>query len=82
MSHFIQSVAVIKSKCTTDRHRRINRWEHEAVLEIFDRRVKQAPEYIKMRKTTVEHPFGTMKSWMGATQFQMRTLDNVKSEMS
>jgi Transposase DDE domain len=27
-------------------------------------------------------PFGTLKAWMGATHFKMRTLDKVKTEMS
>ena len=35
-----------------------------------------------IRKSTVEHPFGTIKAWMGATHFQMRRLNNVKTEMS
>jgi hypothetical protein len=28
----------------------------------------------------VEHPFGTIKAWMGATHFQMRRLPKVASE--
>jgi hypothetical protein len=31
---------------------------------------------------TVEHPFGTIKSWMGATHFQMKTLKHVSTEMA
>lgn len=34
------------------------------------------------RKQTVEHPFGTIKAWMGATHFQTRTLNKVNTEMS
>jgi len=30
----------------------------------------------------VEHPFGTIKSWMGATHFEMKTLKNVGTEMA
>ncbi|MCJ8297810.1 MAG: transposase, partial [Pseudomonadales bacterium] len=30
----------------------------------------------------VEHPFGTIKQWMGSTHFEMRRLHNVKTEMS
>ena len=29
-----------------------------------------------------EHPFGTLKAWMGATHFLTRTLDKVRTEMS
>ena len=31
---------------------------------------------------TVEHPFGTLKAWMGATHFLTRTLDKVRTERS
>ena len=31
---------------------------------------------------TAEHPFGTIKAWMGATHFRLRTLEKVKTEMS
>jgi hypothetical protein len=33
-------------------------------------------------RQTVEHPFGTIKSWMGSTHFQMKTLKNVSTEMA
>ena len=36
----------------------------------------------KRRRQTVEHPFGTLKAWMGATHFLTRTLDKVRTEMS
>lgn len=35
-----------------------------------------------LRRCTVEHPFGTLKAWMGATHFLMKTLPKVKTEMS
>ena len=35
-----------------------------------------------VRRATVEHPFGTIKSWMGSTHFQMKTLKHVSTEMS
>ena len=35
-----------------------------------------------LRRSTVEHPFGTIKAWMGATHFRMRTLKNVRTEMA
>ena len=37
---------------------------------------------MRERRQTVEHPFGTIKSWMGATHFQMKTLKNVSTEMA
>ena len=35
-----------------------------------------------VRRQTVEHPFGTFKSWMGSTHFLTRTLKRVRTEMS
>ena len=72
----------MKSKCTTGKERRISRWEHEAILDIVESRLEQAPEMMKVRRSTVEHPFGTIKCWMGSTHFQMKTLKRVSAEMS
>ena len=37
---------------------------------------------MRARRETVEHPFGTIKYWMGSTHFQMKTLQRVSTEMS
>jgi len=37
---------------------------------------------MRVRRQTVEHVFGTLKAWMGATHFKTRRLKNVASEMS
>ena len=75
-------ICSLKAKCTTGKSRRVTRWQHEATLEAMEARLAQNPEMMTIRKSTVEHPFGTIKSWMGATHFQMRTLKNVSTEMS
>jgi transposase len=72
----------IKHRCTTGRERRITRWEHEHVLEAVQRRLDEHPEKMRQRRQTVEHPFGTIKAWMGATHFQMKTLKRVSTEMA
>ena len=72
----------LKAQCTTGQERRIKRWEHEAVLEAMQVRLDHAPEMMRIRRQTVEHPFGTIKSWMGATHFLTRTLARVSTEMS
>jgi transposase len=71
-----------KSKCTTGKNRRISRWEHEAVLERMQSRLDQRPDTARERRQTVEHPFGTLKAWMGATHFLTKTLPKVRTEMS
>jgi transposase len=72
----------IKPQCTTGQYRRISRWEHEAVLEVVDARLEDHSDMMKIRRSTVEHPFGTIKYWMGSTHFQMKTLKKVGTEMS
>jgi transposase len=71
-----------KSKCTTGKNRRITRWEHEAVLERMQSRLDHRPDAARERRQTVEHPFGTLKAWMGATHFLTKTLPKVRTEMS
>jgi transposase len=72
----------IKAQCTTGEYRRIARWEHEHVLEAMQARLNQMPHASRLRRQTVEHPFGTLKAWMGATHFLMKTLPRVSTEMS
>src|SRR5262249_41107286 len=62
----------LKAQCTTGPERRITRWEHEAVLERVQQRLDQDPNKMTLRRQTAEHPFGTIKAWMGATHFLMR----------
>jgi hypothetical protein len=40
-------------------------------------RLDRNPDKMRVRRQTVEHPFGTIKSWMGSTHFQMKTLKHV-----
>ena len=72
----------IKSECTTGQYRRVSRWEHEAVLEALEQRLEKEPERMRLRRQTVEHPFGTLKSWMGHTHFLTKTMPRVSTEMS
>jgi transposase len=45
-------------------------------------RLDHHPEAMRIRRQTVEHTFGTIKNWMGATHFLTKTLDRVSTEMS
>jgi len=71
-----------KPQCTPSPMRRVTRWEHEAVLEAMQERLDRKPDAMRIRRATVEHPFGTLKAWMGATHFKTRRLPNVRTEMS
>ena len=52
------------------------------VLEVMQKRLKRTPQASRIRRQTVEHPFGTLKAWMGATHFLTKTLPRVSTEMS
>ena len=72
----------IKAECTTGKERRVTRWEYEAVIDALQARLDRDPEKMRIRRETVEHPFGTIKAWMGSTHFQTKTLKRVSTEMS
>jgi len=72
----------LKPKCTPDKLKRIKRWKHEGVLDAMQARLDRMPDAMGVRRQTVEHPFGTFKSWMGSTHFLTRTLKRVRTEMS
>jgi hypothetical protein len=76
------STCALKPQCTPDKHKRVKRWEHEDVLDRMQARLERMPEAMTIRRQTVEHPFGTIKAWMGSTHFLMKTLEKVKTEMS
>ena len=71
-----------KANCTNGKERRVCRWEHEHVLEELDKRMTNEPEQMGVRRSTVEHPLGTIKTWIGHTHFQMKTIARVSTEMS
>ena len=72
----------IKDRCTPSDYRRVTRWEHQHVLDAMQRRLDRAPDAMRVRRQTAEHPFGTIKSWMGSAHFLTRTIGHVRTEMS
>jgi hypothetical protein len=72
----------LKEKCTPSQQRRVTRWEHQDVLDDMQVRLERNPDAMRIRRSSVEHPFGTIKSWMGATHFLTKGLERVKTEMS
>jgi len=54
----------------------------ESMIEAMQARLERMPKAMRIRRATVEHVFGTLKAWMGATHFQTRTLEKVRTEMS
>jgi len=72
----------LRSRCTKGSHRHVSRYENEAVLERMAARLAARPEILDQRRETVEHPFGSIKQWMGQRAFLMRRLESVRGEFS
>lgn len=72
----------LKPQCTKGKERRVRRWKHENLLDTMEETLRKTPDAMPMRARTVEHPFGTIKTWMGSAHFLMRRLKNVRTEMS
>jgi transposase len=60
----------------------VTRWEHQDVLDDMQARLDANPDAMRLRRYSVEHPYGTIKSWMGATHFLTKGLECVKTEIS
>lgn len=71
----------LKAQCTPSIERRVTRWEHEALIDALQRRMDLTPGAMRMRRRLVEHPFGTIKAWMGLTHFLTKRLPHVKTEI-
>ena len=60
----------------------MRRWVHEAEMEKMKALLKATPDAMLQRKQTVEHPFGTIKLWAGASHLLTRGLKNVSTELN
>ena len=45
-------------------------------------RLAQRPDLIAIRRSTVEHPFGTIQKWMNQGAFLTRRIEYVRGEFS
>jgi transposase len=72
----------LKNQCTSSSQRRVTPWKHQDVLDEMQARLEQTPDAMRIRRSTVEHPYATIKAWMGSTHFLTKGLERVKAEMS
>ena len=72
----------LKPRCTPEKLKRLKRQAREDVLETMQARLERMPDAMAIRRQTVEHPFATLKAWMGTTPFLMKRLKNVQTEMA
>ena len=71
----------LKARCTGGKYRGIQRWEGEEAVKRTEERLKAHPERYALRKSVVEHVFGTMRLW-GHDKFLTRGLEKVSAEFS
>jgi transposase len=72
----------LRSSCLSpkSRYKKIERWEHEGVVERHKLRMKNAGPAMKTRSQLVEHPFGTLKHRAGIHHFLVRGLEKCRGE--
>lgn len=75
------SGCALKSRCTTAKRRSVTRHVHEDALNRMAARVAEAPEVMRLRRCSVEHPFGTMKRMMTG-RFLTRGIAGTSTEMA
>jgi hypothetical protein len=72
----------LKARRTPDKPKWVKRGQHEGVLDAMQARLDRMPDAMGVRRQTVKHAFGTLRSWMGSTHFLTRPLERVRIEMS
>ena len=72
----------LRERCTKGLSRSIVRFANESTMERMAGRLAARPEVMARRRKSVEHPFGSIKQWMGQGAFLTRRLDNVRGEFS
>jgi len=71
----------LRAGCTRTAHRTVSRWEHEESLERMAAAVAACPQKLAMRKTLIEHSWGTLK-WLLPGGFLVRGKIKVGAEVS
>ncbi len=72
----------LRARCTNAAFRKATRYANEAILDRMAARLAAGPKILDQRSESVEHPFGSIKQWMGQRNFLMRRIENVRAEFS
>jgi transposase len=72
----------LRARCTNAAFRKVMRYANEAILDRMAARLAARPEVMDLRRESVEHPFGSIKQWMGQRNFLTRRIENVRGEFS
>lgn len=72
----------LRERCTKGRYRKIQRHEHQDVIDRMQRCMEKDPAAYKRRAALVEHPFGTMLFWRGGRALLCRGLEKAGAEFT
>jgi transposase len=72
----------LKAQCTGAARRVVVRSFHEDARQAMHLRALDDPQWMKLRRETVEHPFAGIKWLMGYPRFLLRGLAKAKSELA
>lgn len=74
----------LRAQCLPEKTpvRQIYRSEHAAAVARHRQRMQAHPEKMRERAALCEHPFGTMKRWLGWDHFLLRGFEKVRGEMA
>lgn len=73
----------LRAQCTTSKKgRKIRRAPEAERVEAMRERMRQRPEVMRLRKSLVEHPLGTIKRGLGQGYFLQRGLRKVRGEFA
>ena len=70
----------LKPQCTNAQRRSIRRHLHDPALARMAARVAAYPGLMRLRRSRVEHPFGTIKRRMGGGRFLLKGLQKTGTE--
>ena len=72
----------LKAQCTDKARRVVVRGFYEDAREAMHQRATDDPIWMKQRRETAEHPFGTMKWAMAGARFLVKGLTKAKAELA
>jgi transposase len=72
----------VRTACTSGRYRKLALHEHADVAKAARERLRAEPTMMRQRRCLVEHPFGSLKFWMGYGAFLTRGQAAVQAEFS
>ena len=72
----------VRMRCTRGAYRKLTVHEHDELIAAARSRLRARPEMMAQRRALVEHPFGTLKFWLGYRAFLTRGLEMVGAEFS